>query len=339
MNEDPTTSDLGEINLIDIIEKLVLEKTGKPLLKDDSFYLSFQNDMRINDSVVLNTDMLVSTTDMPKQMKPYYVGQKAMIMNVSDLIVKGVGPVAVILSLGLPSNYTISDFKSMIKGILDYCLERKIEYLGGDLNQTEELIINPTVIGFSPKKHLIHRNEIDPGDLIVANGRFGLTGVGLDILVKRKRNLSDFPNYKRSVMSVLEPSDVSDEGIILANLGLAKASIDSSDGLLKSLTDLMRSNPGIGFEIEYSLDLVDEEAIHYSEEHGVPVEELIFSAGEEFIHLFVIRESDYDEVQKNVRSNGGRLVQIGSVIDQEKVFFRKDKELIEVNLKGYEHFS
>ena len=40
MNNNPQIGNLGEIELIRIIEDLVLKKTGKTILADDSFFLS-----------------------------------------------------------------------------------------------------------------------------------------------------------------------------------------------------------------------------------------------------------------------------------------------------------
>ena len=81
-------------------------------------------------------------------------------------------------------------------------------------------------------------------------------------------------------MSVLEPEVTGNEAFILSKNKWASASIDSSDGLYKSLEDLMRSNPNLGFEIEFNNDLIALEAIKYSEEFNVSLEScgfLLFS--------------------------------------------------------------
>jgi len=92
---------LGEKKLIKIIEELVLKKTGKELLRDDSFFFDFKN-KNLDCNIVLNSDMLVSTTDVPPLMNSYQIGRKSVIMNVSDLLVKGVKPNGLIISFGLP---------------------------------------------------------------------------------------------------------------------------------------------------------------------------------------------------------------------------------------------
>ena len=100
---------LGEKKLIKIIEELVLKKTGKALLRDDSFFFDFKN-KNLDCNIVLNSDMLVSTTDVPPLMNSYQIGRKSVIMNVSDLLVKGVKPNGLIISFGLPKELEKKEF-------------------------------------------------------------------------------------------------------------------------------------------------------------------------------------------------------------------------------------
>lgn len=113
-----------------------------------------------------------------------------------------------------------------------------------------------------------------------------MTGVGFDLLLNKSGEIEKFPNYNRSIQSVLEPRVSGAEAFILSERKLATSSIDSSDGLSKSLTDLMISNPDIGFEIDFNEDLIDNEAIAYSQEFNIPLENLVFNGGKNiFIYL------------------------------------------------------
>ena len=246
MNNDSKIRTLGEINLIKIIEELVFKKTGKDLVSDDSFFFNLEEE-KIGNLLVLNSDMLVSTTDVPPNMSFYQVGRKSVIMNLSDLLVKGVKPRGLIISLGLPKELKKKDFIAIINGIVDSSLEFDIEYIGGDINETKELIINPTVFGSKVPSAIIYRRGIKVGDILAVNEKFGLTGVGFDILLNRGGDVESFPKYRRSILSVLEPKVSGLEALILSDRHLATSSIDSSDGFSKLLLDLMRSNPNLGF--------------------------------------------------------------------------------------------
>ena len=118
MNNNPQIGNLGELELIKLIEDLVSKKTGKELLRDDSFFFSLRNE-EVDNNVILNSDMLVSTTDIPPQMNFYQMGRKSVIMNISDLIVKGVKPRGIIISLGLPKELKREDFINLMQGIID----------------------------------------------------------------------------------------------------------------------------------------------------------------------------------------------------------------------------
>jgi thiamine-monophosphate kinase len=335
MNSKNHIADIGEIQLIEIIEELVFIETGESLIKDDAFF--FQSH-EIQDTLVFNSDMFVSSTDAPADMNHFQMGRKSVVMNISDLIVKGVKPKGIIISLGLPGDLTIFQFKNLIKGIVSYSKNWNIKYLGGDLNNSEEIIINPTVFGSKNPNRIIYRKGLKEGDIVVINGKFGLTSVGFDILLNRKGDQKDYSKYERSIKSVLEPKILGTEAYFLSEEKLANSSIDSSDGLVKSLRDLMLSNKGFGFEIEVNEDLVDPEAFEYSREFNIPLETLILNGGEEFIHLFTISPRNYKRAVKLAETQDGFLKNIGKVISEEKVYFLINNKRREIGSHGYEHY-
>ncbi len=337
MKNNLQIGDLGEKKLIEIIEDLVLKKTGKELLKDDSFFFEFKG-KKFDGNIIFNSDMLVSTTDVPSLMSSYQIGKKSVLMNISDLLVKGVKPRGIIISFGLPKELKKTEFVDVLNGVIDSCMKFDMDYIGGDLNETKELIINPTVFGFKKPSSIIYRKGIKVGDILIANNKFGLTGVGFDILINKKGDLHDFPKYKRSIMSILKPELTGIEAFILSERNLATSSIDSSDGLSKSLEDLMLSNPNIGFELDFNENLIDKEAVQYSNEFNVSLEELVLNGGEEFIHIFTLDPKDLNKAQNEIQSKNGHLFRIGKIISEENIFIIKESERKEIKSHGFEHF-
>lgn len=338
MSHKKYVGDLGELKIIKIIDNLIFKKTGKELIQDDSVFFSLKK-LDFQNNLILNSDMFVSTTDAPKQMTFHQIGRKSVLMNISDLMVKGVRPKGIIISLGIPDNLSMNSFDELMSGIIDYCKKWNLDYIGGDINKTKELIINPTVFGFKDSSLIIFRSGIHIGDILVVNNKFGLTGVGFNILIRKKGNLKKYPKYKRSILSVLEPEDPGDEAYILANNRLATSSIDSSDGLAKSLRDLMLANPHIGFKIDYNDNLIHKEALLFSQEYSFPLEKLIFEGGEEFIQLFTVSSSNIETAQIMVKEGGGKLFKIGKVISEEKIYFKKNNTKLELKSQGFEHFK
>jgi thiamine-monophosphate kinase len=232
----------------------------------------------------------------------------------------------------------MNSFDELMNGIIDYCKTWNLDYIGGDINETKELIIDPTVFGFKDPSMIIFRSGILMGDILVINSKFGLTGVGFDILVRKKGNLKKYPKYKKSILSVLEPKDPGEEAYNLADNNLVSSSIDSSDGLAKSLRDLMLVNPHVGFEIDFNDNLIHKEALLYSQEYNVPLEKLIFEGGEEFIQIFTTSSGNIETAQKKVKEGGGKLFKIGKVISEEKIYFKKNNTKLEIKNQGFEHF-
>lgn len=338
MNSNPRIENVGEIRLIKLIKELVLKKTGKGMISDDAFFFKLKEEYS-DHIMILNSDMLVSTTDVPSQMSFYQIGRKSVIMNVSDLIVKSVKPKGIIISLGLPILLRKKNFIEVITGIIDCCIEFDLEYIGGDINETKELIINPTVFGFKNSSGILYRKGIKSGDILVANKKFGLTGVGFDILLNKKSDYMNFESYKRSIRSVLEPEISGVEALILSEKKFTVSSIDSSDGLSKSLRDLMASNPNLGFEIYFNEDLIDSEAFQYNGDYDIPLEDIVLNGGEEYIHLFVINPKDFNEAQKEIQARGGQIFKIGKVIPKEKIYILKEGKVSVLKNYGFEHFS
>ncbi|MBA7561730.1 hypothetical protein ES708_03372 [subsurface metagenome] len=67
MNNNDYISSIGEITLIRIIEELIFEKTGRKLIRDDSFFFKIIEENNLKD-IILNSDMFNAATDAPEQM-------------------------------------------------------------------------------------------------------------------------------------------------------------------------------------------------------------------------------------------------------------------------------
>lgn len=342
MKSNTSLKDIGEMNLIAFIEELIYRNSKKELIRDDAFFYSLNKlKDKLSDKITLvsNSDMLVSTTDIPKQMEFFQIGRKSIIMNLSDLIVKGVNPLGIILSLGLPGSMFSNEFEELMNGITSYSRIFNLDYIGGDLNKTQEIIINPTVFGFAEKSRIIYRKGMSVNDIVCVNGRFGLTGIGFDILLRQQGTYESFPKYREALDSVLKPSDLGLEGILLSKHHLATASIDSSDGLSKSLRELKFSNPKVGFEITLDENLIHPKAFEYSEEFDIPIEKLVLNAGEEFVHIFSLKVADFEKAKTLIEKEGMSLFKIGEVISEPQIFICKGDKKNVLKSEGYEHFT
>ena len=95
----------------------------------------------------------------------------------------------------------------------------------------------------------------------------------------------------------------------------------------------------LGFEINFSDNLIDPEAVKYSEEFKIDLENLIFNGGEEYIHLFTIKPEDFYNTKKLIQDKGGNLFKIGKVISEESIYILKERRRSKLKSHGFEHFS
>ena len=94
-----TSEDLGERKIIELIQSHLSVMPDSPMpFGDDVSAVDLGN----GQVAVLKTDMLVGKTDVPRDMSLWQAARKTVVMNVSDFAAKGVQPVAVLVSLGLP---------------------------------------------------------------------------------------------------------------------------------------------------------------------------------------------------------------------------------------------
>jgi|SRR5271157_214000 len=322
---------LGERKIIEIIQDhLDLMPNLAVSFGDDVSALSIGKECL----AVLKTDMLVSKTDVPPSMTLWQAARKAVVMNVSDFAAKGVKPIAMLVSLGLPKDMTAKDVVELAEGLNAGAREYGAYVVGGDTGEASDLVINMSLFGMARRNHLMLRSGAKPGDFLAVTGPFGNAAAGLRTLLG---NL-DVPEKVRGalVKSVLLPHARLKEGLVLSHSKAVSAAIDSSDGLAWSLHEIARaSNVGL---------LVDRlpaawEAMEFAEYAKIDLAELVFYGGEEYEILLTIRPDAWAAAEKAVTRMGGQLLQIGKVTGGKRIVSEIGgmKRIIEP--RGYEHFK
>src|SRR5712664_1398217 len=164
--------------------------------------------------IIVKTDMLVGSTDVPPGMTVQEAARKAVVATVSDFAAKGVQPTALMVSLGLPAPVKKKTVQDITRGLGQAAREYKCKIIGGDTNQSDDLVIDIAGIGAANPKTLVLRNGARPGDIIAVTGPFGKTSAGLRILLSKEKK--DLAKYRSLVRAVRRPKARLAEGIILA---------------------------------------------------------------------------------------------------------------------------
>ena len=195
-----SAKELGERKIIELILECLDQMPNMPLpFGDDASAVNLGQDKL----AVINMDMLVRKTDVPKAMSLWQAARKAVIMNISDLAAKGAQPIALLASIGVPPDLIKAEIQQIGKGLNAGAREYNTYILGGDTNEAPDLIISCTALGVCNKHHLIKRRGAKPGDYVAVTGSFGKTAAGLKILMN---NLSAPEMRRELVDSVLMPN-------------------------------------------------------------------------------------------------------------------------------------
>lgn len=326
--------DLGERELIDLIWRSLREGHPDRIGRNQLPHPDDAAAIRLPDGsyLVLKTDMFVKRTDAPKGMRHFQMGAKCVVMNASDLAAKGARPFAFMHSLGIPRRYSKERVLSLVDGILSACDEYQLEFLGGDLGESSDLIIAGFMAGLA--RRLVRRSGASPGDLLAVTGPFGDTACAFKILIEGKAAPQ---RLKRSVIrSIYAPKARVGAGVALAESGAVTACMDSSDGLAFTIGELSRSS-NVGFEL--SKIPVSDAAKEFSSIHGIPAEELALYGGEEYELVLTIRPEMLAEAQRASGSAGAQLTVIGRAVEGAGVYFADGNGRRPIPLRGYEHFK
>ncbi len=252
--------------------------------------------------LVLKVDMLVEGTDVPAGMDYRQAARKAVAMCVSDFAAKGVKPDSFMVSLGLRRGTTQAQVDLLSKGVKDAEREWGVHLVGGDTNETSELVIDCAMVGFA--RRIVQRNGARPGDLLVVTGPFGYPPAGLKIMTGGAKVEKGFRD--KAVRSVTRPTPNLGVGLALAKY--LSSAMDSSDGLARSLHTLAEAS-GVGFEVN-SLPMAEGIA-KFAKANRLSTEQLVLAGGEEYVIVGTVKRDKFAAAEGAARQASGQLLPIG----------------------------
>ena len=281
--------------------------------------------------IVAKTDTLVESTDIPPSMKLEEAARKSVVACVSDFAAKGVKPKYGIISVNLPASVSRSDITEIATGFKKACVEYGITILGGDTNQGQEIVFNVCIFGTADG--IVTRRGAKKDDAIFVTGPFGYTAAGLDILLNNKK-IAKTAFVKKAIRSVMRPKPQLGFGI--KNKRYFSASMDSSDGLSTTLTEMAKQSKSkfVINDIPSKKDLED-----FAQSQNIEPDKLVFHGGEEYEFVFTVPQRYKGIVKKNARASKTPIMEIGYVAAGKGVFMYKDKDgMIPLKDLGWRHF-
>lgn len=297
-------SDIGEKELINYI----LSKS-KDITPDDTAITKF-----CDTNLISTCDMLIESKHFPKEMSYFQMGFKAVTVNVSDLAAMGASPLGFLLSIALPKDLEVNNFKEIINGVVDACDYYKIPLIGGDTNEASEIIISGTALGLCDRP--LMKNTSKEGDLICITGDIGLAGLGF--------NLKEDNIYTKKA---LKPIARLNEGVIIKDAGATSAT-DITDGLASELYEMKPDS--LGFMIYEDKFNISQEYKDFSSKLGLNYLDLLLHIGEDFELIFTIGKDNDFGIDFNI---------IGEVNKSNKIQITlSNGEVREIENRGYNHY-
>ena len=332
---------LNEREIIDLFTSYINDPLLDKVKGDDVVIVPLKYDMikRMNKTgrmnIVLKSDMLIESTDVPGIMKPWQIARKSIIACVSDFAAKGIRPHACLISIGIPRKYSKKNIISLATGFTLASKEYKVHILGGDTNESKELTIDCNMMGITtlPDSKIPSRKGAKVGDLIVTSGKFGYTSSGLKIILS---HLSAEKKFRtKSISSVTFPKPQVEFGFELAKY--FSSSIDSSDGLSSSLYELAQKSK-VDFlinKIPTPMDLTN-----FAKLNSINTDDLLFFGGEEYETIATVPRLDFKKLIKEVRKHRIKVYHIGEVIRGSGNVFYELKGIQKlIKNQGFVHFA
>ena len=253
------------------------------------------DDGAVVDGLVVTTDMLHRSTDLPAGTSRYTAGWRSVGASLSDVAAMGADPVAAVAVYAAPA-FDWTEIEAFVRGAQDVCAAAGGEYVGGDLDQHDEFTVATTAIGRADEP--VRRSGARVGDAVCVTGTLGRSGAALRLFeageTERANELFRF-----------RPRTAA--GRALA--GTATAMIDSSDGLARSVHQLAAASD-CGFALQSPLPIAD--AVDAVADDESDRRELGCFFGEDFELVCTVPAESVSPLQERLAVP---LTRIGSVVD------------------------
>lgn len=235
---------------------------------------------------------------------PYTMGWVTVMACLSDLAAVGAEPLGMVVSVSVESSRDKKFTNTVAQGMEDACRALDIFILGGDTNITPTISLTGCALGLVPRENVMTRRGCKPDEEVFITGSMGI-GNALGLVHLTKLPSECFPE------KLYRPVAHIKEGQIIRKY--ASCCMDTSDGLLTTIDQLMRLN-GLGFVIDCDWDrILSPEVLELCNKTQTPPWLMIAGPHGEFRLLFTISTNGVDEILTQPQLKGTNLIRLGRV--------------------------
>ena len=314
----------NEENIIDYIKSNIKTKS-KDVLKsigDDCAVIKVNK----SKSFVVTTDTSLLGPHFSKDYLPYEIGYKSLATNLSDIAAMGCKPLYIFMAITIP-NLNSSWIKSFYRGVKKLTTKHNIALIGGDTNKGP-LSISIQIMGINKHK-ILYRSGAKLEDDIYVSGDLGSARSAL-IFKSIKNKKKEFLSLKKYLH---KPTPRVELGLDLSKF--ATSCIDVSDGLAKDISNIIKETK-CGAKIY--LDKIPYKSIIKKALPKNRLYEAILGGGEDYELCFTANINDANKVKYLSKKHNIKITKIGTITQRSLVYYEENKRL-NLELKGYDHFS
>ena len=306
-----------------ITEQKIIYRYLNKLNFNKSETFNFNNDAaflkkRKNKEIVVTNDTIVESIDFFKSDPAESVAQKIITYNLSDISSMGADPYAYTLSLSLPKKITHEWISKFVKKILYFQNKYNFFLLGGDISQSNQLIISSNFFGYVAKQNILKREFPNKGDDIWVTGYLGDSAIGL-ALSKKQIVLNDVQTkYFTSKFLFPKPCMI---GSLICKI--STSAIDISDGFYGDLSKIINSKL-IGANI-YSSKIPYSSNLKKLFAKNKIVTSDVLNAGDDYELIFTAPKDNRTKLKKIATKYHYRITKVGRIIGKNGIYVDDQK--------------
>lgn len=289
--------------------------------------------------LVTSKDLLVEDVHFLRSINPVDLGYKSLAVNLSDIAAMGANPRHAFVGLALPKDITVEYVLNFYRGMQELASQHHVSISGGDtVRSPGPLMISVTVQGEVDREQALLRSGATPGDLLCLTGPLGASAAGLLLLL---HDDLDCPAQMRqaALSAHIRPVPRLDEARFLAASGAVTAAMDTSDGLLKDLSEICAgSHCG-------ALLFADKIPVHPIASEIAPLRQIVplemaLNGGEDYELLFTASAERFPALAAAYQQQFGIALCAFGEITRETgiVMSTNDGKRETIEFKGFQHF-
>lgn len=284
--------------------------------------------------LIVKTDAIVASVHFLPDDPPDQVARKALRVNLSDLAAGGGVPLAYQLALSLPPAWTEAWVARFAEGLAADQGLFGIGLAGGDTVATPgPLTVSITAFGTVARGAALGRGGARPGDDIWVTGTIGDAFLGLRVL---RNGLPGLDGAHATFLA--DRYRLPQPRLALGRQlpGLARATIDVSDGLVADLRHVCTVS-GVGARLDAALVPLSAAAGAALQTDAARLSELL-TGGDDYELLIIADPADRDRLERAADGAETRLTRIGEIVAGREVEVTEAGQGIALPRAGFTHF-